>query len=55
MQTIRAILKQITVTNILLLAIAIFLCLNWLKLREMEQDFGWMNHLLHNIDIDLTR
>jgi hypothetical protein len=52
---IRAILGQITLTNVLLLAIAVFLCLNWMEERKIAQDFGWMNHLLSNIDIDLTR
>jgi hypothetical protein len=55
MQTVRAILKQITLTNILLLAIAVFLYLNWTEMRKISEGFGWMNHLLSDIDIDLTR
>ena len=55
MQTIRPVLRQITLTNLLLLAITVFLCLNWMELKRISQDFGWMNHLLGIIDLDLTR
>lgn len=52
---VRAILGQITLTNVLLLAIAVFLCLNWMEQRKIALYLGWTNHILENIDLDLTR
>jgi len=52
---VRAVLGQITLTNVLLLAIAVFLCLNWMEQRKIAVYLGWTNHVLENIDRDVTR
>ena len=46
MSKLRDAIKRISLTNILLLAIAVFLCLVWLQMRSID-------HSLHAIDCDM--
>ena len=46
MNKLRDAVRRVSLTHILLLAVAVFLCLVWLQLRDI-------NRTLHNIDCDM--
>jgi hypothetical protein len=47
-------LKRVTLTHVLLFAVAVFLCLNWLEQRKMNHALKNLVRSVYMVDCDLS-